>query len=45
MCAICAVFGGDEADSANFMRGFMKLRHRGPDVFRIESTSITTVRI
>lgn len=45
MCAICAVFGGDEADSSNFMRGFMKLRHRGPNVFRIESTSITTVRI
>jgi asparagine synthetase B (glutamine-hydrolysing) len=43
MCAICAVFGGDEDDSAKFMTGFMKLKHRGPDAFRIESTSIAEV--
>jgi hypothetical protein len=43
MCAICAVFGGDEDDTAKFMTGFLKMRHRGPDAFRIESTSITSV--
>jgi hypothetical protein len=45
MCAICALFGGDEDDTAKFMTGFMKMRHRGPDAFRIESTSITSVGI